>query len=149
AEKPFDLTALADVIIRSSDNIDFHVLQALLRLVSPIFRDMFSLSSGLDNQDDHIKNGLPIIDLPEDSESLHFLLTIIYPHIDEPKLDDCHLIWKVCKAAQKYCMDIIEGKLRKLVLASDRMNAEAFRMYAIAVELGWMDVVTIAAQNTL
>ena len=42
ASEPFD-HAKADIILRSSDNIDFHVFKLFLSLASPFFEDMFNI----------------------------------------------------------------------------------------------------------
>lgn len=42
ASPPFD-DPEADIILRSSDNVDFHVYKFLLSLVSPVFKSMFAL----------------------------------------------------------------------------------------------------------
>ena len=95
ADKPFDSTALADTILRSSDDVHFYVLGAFLRYVSPTFCDMFSLSRGSATDTNEIKDGYPVIPLPEDRETIHYILSIIHPYIDEPKLDDSRLLCKV------------------------------------------------------
>ncbi|KAI0255963.1 hypothetical protein BJV78DRAFT_1113987, partial [Lactifluus subvellereus] len=39
---PFD-DADADIILRSSDQVNFHVYKVILSVASPFFKDMFSL----------------------------------------------------------------------------------------------------------
>ena len=100
ADKPFDSMALANTILRSSDNVHFYVLGAC-RYLSPTFRDMFSLGRRLATNKNYIKDGYPVIPLPEDRETIHYLLSIIHPYIDEPKFDDSRLLYKVSKMAEK------------------------------------------------
>ncbi|PFH50233.1 hypothetical protein AMATHDRAFT_145600, partial [Amanita thiersii Skay4041] len=149
AQCPFDSTAYADVIIRSSDSINFYVIRSFLCYVSPILKDMFQLNHGPAAEQNATKDGLPIVDFTENSETLNLLLALIYPRGDEPNLNGHELFWKVGKAAQKYCMDAIEFKLRRLVRSSKLMQSEPLRMYAILVNLGWWDIAALAAQNTL
>ena len=66
----------ANLIIRSSDNIDFRVHKPLLAMVSPFFRDLLSLPQPSDGE---IVQGLPVVRLPESSELLNSLLSILYP----------------------------------------------------------------------
>ena len=66
----------ANLIIRSSDNINFRVHKPLLAMVSPFFRDLLSLPQPSDGE---IVDGLSVIQLPETSELLNSLLSILYP----------------------------------------------------------------------
>ena len=66
----------ANLIIRSSDNINFRVHKPLLAMVSPFFRDLLSLPQPSDGE---IVDGLSVIQLPESSELLNSLLSILYP----------------------------------------------------------------------
>ncbi|KIL69156.1 hypothetical protein M378DRAFT_157389 [Amanita muscaria Koide BX008] len=120
AIQPYDSTALADLILRSSDRVDFYVLGAFLRYVSPTFRTMFALNTGPGQvvDDNEKKDGYPVVCLAEDSNTLRLLLDSIYPSSEERCLHDVGLFWKAAKASQKYCMKIIEDKLRKRVLTS-------------------------------
>lgn len=149
ADAPYDPAAVADTILYSSDNVYFYVLGTLLCFVSPIFRDMFDLSRGAAAEQNQQKNGLPVIPLMEDSATLRFLLDFLYPRIKEPQLNDIALVLKVCRAAKKYCMDIIEGKLMDRIVASELINQEPLRIYAIATNLEWEDVANVAARKTL
>lgn len=152
APKPFDASALSDVILRSSDSVDFFALQSLLRIASPVFYDMFSFVA--DPMDEHSKNGLPVVAVSEDSETLLYLLSLIYPH---PELRMVHAspFVKTCRAARKYAMDGIESKLRaalKHVESSHNPDTDVgchFLRYAIATQFGWRAEATRAALHTL
>ena len=139
ADRPFDSTALADAILRSSDDVHFYVLGAFLRYVSPTFRDMFSLSRGSATDRNEIKDGYPVIPLPEDRETIHYVLSIIHPYIDEPKLDDSRLLYKVWKMAEKYGMEMVVGKLQKHLLEDQWMKEQPHKVFAIAIIGGWKD----------
>ena len=139
ADRPFDSTALADAILRSSDDVHFYVLGAFLRYVSPTFRDMFSLSRGSATDKNEIKDGYPVIPLPEDRETIHYVLSIIHPYIDEPKLDDSRLLYKVWKMAEKYGMEMVVGKLQKHLLEDQWMKEQPHKVFAIAIIGGWKD----------
>ncbi|PFH50230.1 hypothetical protein AMATHDRAFT_4140 [Amanita thiersii Skay4041] len=149
AKSPFNSTAYADIIIRSSDNVDFYVLRSFICYVSLPLRDMFQLNHGPAIEHNIVKDGLPVIDFAEDSETLELLLTLIYPYAEEYSVKDCNLFWRVCKAAQKYCMDVIERKLQKSTELQRLIASEPLRMYAITVNLGWYDMSITAARNTL
>ena len=106
---------------------------------------MFDLPSTTTNE---IMNGLPVIAVAETSETIRLLLDSIYPHIREPQIDNVTLFLNVCKATRKYCMDIIENKLREQIVTSHLTVSEPLRLYAVAIDLNWEDVALIAAQNT-
>jgi BTB/POZ domain len=73
--EPFEVPD-ANIIIRSSDNIDFRVHKSLLAMASPFFKDLLSLPQPSDSE---IVDGLPVVRLPESSELLNNLLSILYP----------------------------------------------------------------------
>ncbi|KAF9240602.1 hypothetical protein BU15DRAFT_73833 [Melanogaster broomeanus] len=58
APEPFD-NIDADVILRSSDNVDFRVFKIILSLTSPVFKDMFTLPQP-DNQSPTSPSAIPV-----------------------------------------------------------------------------------------
>ncbi|KAF8347930.1 hypothetical protein F5887DRAFT_1072266 [Amanita rubescens] len=146
AAKPFDSTALADTVLRSSDGIHFYVLGALLRYVSPTFRDLFSLGRGSAASGNEIMVGHPVIPLTEDSKTIHCLLRLIYPSIDEPDLADGRLLIKVWRMAEKYDMDVVVGKVQKHLLKDGWMKKQPHRTSVIATIFGWKDGLEKAKQ---
>jgi hypothetical protein len=66
----------ANLIIRSSDSVDFRVHKPVLAVASPVFKDLLSLPQPSDSESD---DDLPVVQLPEDSELLQSLISIIYP----------------------------------------------------------------------
>jgi hypothetical protein len=143
AGPPYDsATTSADIILRSSDLIHFYVLKAFLSYVSPFFRVMFDLPSTTTNE---TMNGFPVIPVAETSQTIRLLLDFVYPH--EPQIDNVALFLNVCKATRKYCMDIIENKLRKQILNSHLIVSEPLRVCAVAIDLNWEGVALIAARN--
>ncbi|KAM5530306.1 hypothetical protein V8D89_016030 [Ganoderma adspersum] len=82
APYPFD-KANADVILRTSDHVDFHVHSQILIVASPSFEGMFDVPQPpLDQQE--LKYRRPIINVSESSKALYSLLRICYP-ISKPK----------------------------------------------------------------
>ena len=148
ADEPYGPTAFADTILRTSDNVHFYVLGNFLCYVSQFFRDLFDLNRGAAVEQNEKKGDYPVIPLLDDSATLRLLLDLIHPRVTERWLDDVTLFWNVSKAAKKYCMDIIEGKLRARILTSELINEEPFRIYVVATHLEWDDVADIAARKT-
>ncbi|KAM6497227.1 hypothetical protein JOM56_007700 [Amanita muscaria] len=146
--EPYDSTALADLVLRSSDDADFYVLGAFLRYVSPTFRTMFALNTSQAVEDNEKKDGHPVVCVAEDSNTLQLLLDSIYPSSEERCLNDVGLFWKAAKASQKYCMKIIEDKLRKRIFVSNLMKNNSLSVYAVATDLGWDGVAIAAARQT-
>ena len=66
----------ANLIIRSSDFVDFRVHKPVLAMASSVFKDIFSLPQPSDSEFD---DEFPVVKLPEDSELLQSLFSIIYP----------------------------------------------------------------------
>jgi hypothetical protein len=66
----------ANIIIRSSDFVDFRVHKSVLTMTSPFFNDLLSLPQPSDSE---TFDGLPVIQLSEDSELLNTLVSLLYP----------------------------------------------------------------------
>ena len=149
APKPFDGSSFSDIILRSDDSVDFFALQSLLCFVSPVLKDILSVAKEKD-----LIQGSPIVSVPEDSETLLCLLSLIYPHDREPRVANAALFSRVCRAARKYSMDVIERKLRGMLKRVEPSHgpdivAHHFLLYAIAVQFGWHAEATKAARHTI
>ncbi|SRR6266852_4559676 len=66
----------ASIIIRSSDLVCFRLHKSVLALVSPFFEDLLSLPQPSDGE---TVDGLPVVQLSEDSELLSSLVSVLYP----------------------------------------------------------------------
>ncbi|KAI0269677.1 hypothetical protein BGY98DRAFT_1068191, partial [Russula aff. rugulosa BPL654] len=66
----------ANLIIRSSDLVNFRVHKPVLAMASPVFTDLFSLPQP---SDDESVDGLPVVQLSEDSDLLKTLVSMLYP----------------------------------------------------------------------
>ena len=65
-----------NLIIRSSDLVDFRVCKSVLATASPFFKDLLSLPQPSDSE---VVDGLPVIQVSEDSELLNSLVSLLYP----------------------------------------------------------------------
>ena len=106
ASPPFDEVS-ANVIIRSSDNVDFYVMKYILSLASPFFKAMFSLSQQSPEEPAtsttaNVK-GRETVPVTEDSKTIDTLLRLCYPQ-DDGLSFDLPLTEKVLGAALKYEM---------------------------------------------
>ena len=64
-----------NLILRSSDLVAFRVHKLVLAMVSPFFQDLLSLPQPSDSE---TVDGLPVIQLSEDSELLNCLVSMLY-----------------------------------------------------------------------
>ncbi|KAH8110722.1 hypothetical protein DFH11DRAFT_1618243 [Phellopilus nigrolimitatus] len=85
-----DVSLPADgVILQSADGIQFKIYKNILALASPFFRDMFMLPQPVGNSTRSSEpilqasssdaSSLPVIEVPENSDTLDILLRLIYP----------------------------------------------------------------------
>jgi hypothetical protein len=137
---PYVTSSNSNLILRSSDSVDFFVIEGLIRFVSPFFDGKFPL------KDDEAIDGRPVIVVPERSEVLRGLLDIIYPGEDDPDMPDCDLYGDMVRAARKLQISTAEKKLKKQGMAL--AHKEPLRMYAVATSLDLVEVAKIAALNT-
>ena len=66
----------ANLIIRSSDFVDFRVHKSVLAMVSSHFQHLLSLPQPSDSES---ADGLPVVQLPQSSELLNSLFSLLYP----------------------------------------------------------------------
>ncbi|KIL69201.1 hypothetical protein M378DRAFT_38327, partial [Amanita muscaria Koide BX008] len=132
-----------DLILRSSDPIDFFVMEVFLRYISSVFDAMFPLL----NRETY--DGRAVISVEESSKVLHPLLSIIYHHIDELDMRDCDMYKNVVVSTRKYKMATIEKKLHKQAAVSPLIMKEPLYVFIAATAVGWSNVTKMAAPNTL
>ncbi|KAI0052914.1 hypothetical protein FA95DRAFT_1553218, partial [Auriscalpium vulgare] len=146
----------ADVILRSSDLVDFRVHQSVLSMASPVFQDMFHLPQSPTVPDDtSSRRELPVIAMEEDSETLGSFVTAIYPiPFYAPNTVDRTMAFLA--ALQKYGMGLEgDGTLEALrrqycqQLLPRFMDENACRAYALAVRFRLKEEATLAAQALL
>ncbi|KAI9511500.1 hypothetical protein F5148DRAFT_1146821 [Russula earlei] len=138
----------ANLIIRSSDQVDFHVHKAVLGIASVVFDDMFTApgpsphEQGQDNQ---------VINLTEGSKTLHYLLTTIYPvdpSIPETSEDALSLL----ATCHKYHMDFTATHIRSLlqeITPPIFTTPNSFHAYGIASRYNLKEETLHSARLTL
>ena len=142
ASHPFD-KANADIILRTSDRVDFHVYSQILIAASPFFEGMFDVPQPPPDQQ-QLKYGQPIIDVSETSKALDPLLRICYP-INKPKKRSLEEVELSLAAAMKF-----EMELPTTVLTEDLTNFASSRpleVWAIACRLRLESMAKCAAKN--
>ncbi|KAI0061934.1 hypothetical protein BV25DRAFT_1769160, partial [Artomyces pyxidatus] len=130
--------AHADIIVRSSDLVDFRFYKSILAMASTVFDDMLTFPQpprmeGL--QSDDYKDGLPVVVLPEDANTLCQLLGLVYRVqglVLPVSFDEAAPLLAVC---QKYDMVGTSSLLRSMI-GSGHPNLvtddNPFHAYALA-----------------
>lgn len=142
ASAPFDRDD-ADLILRSSDNIDFHVHRVILTLASPVFEGMFSIPQPPD-----MGSGRPVVDVSEDGEALDVLLRVCYPEPD-PELRSLDLIRRVLGAAMKYEMKAANVLAKSAIFKPRHLKSRPLQIFAIACRLGLEAEASLAAHSAV
>ncbi|KAJ6474983.1 hypothetical protein C8R45DRAFT_873999 [Mycena sanguinolenta] len=131
-----------DIILRTSDGIDFFVHRAILSLVSPIFETMFTLPQAED-----LSQIYPVIDVQEASPVLDRALRFFYPgtQLTAGSLDELQELAQIL--ISKYDMQCLIPSVKKHLeqyLASNPVG-----VYVCAYIFGWEDLGRAAAKKTL
>ncbi|KAG9313116.1 hypothetical protein JVU11DRAFT_6566 [Chiua virens] len=152
APAPFN-RANADVILRTSDHVDYRFYKLLLSLASPFFANMFGLPQPgpLDGAADQTKYGLPIIPVTEKSLVLQKLLSFCSPVYDTPLpvLENLDVVMSVLDAADKYDMKCVGKVILKMITAPEFLEHEPMRVFAIACRYRAEAETNIAARYML
>ena len=102
AEYPFNKSE-ADITLRSSDLVDFHVRRHILFEASPIFESILSIPQSHTADGDQAR---PVVELTEDHTTLDTLLRICYPIVKPVLKRSLEELESAVKAAQKYEMEL-------------------------------------------
>lgn len=145
AGPPFDSSS-ADLILRSSDNVDHRVHKIILSLASSVFASMFSLPTPPPSDPRELKDDLPIVRVSEKHCELALLLRFIYPY-GSPHLTDLSTILTVSDVAEKYAMDGLQETFRWAALECAAQAPVA--AYAFGRQHNFGDLVVSAAQLSL
>ncbi|KAI0373961.1 hypothetical protein BV20DRAFT_1049397 [Pilatotrama ljubarskyi] len=121
---PFD-DADADIIIRSSDDVHFHLYKVILAKASPIFKDMFSFPATPESSTP------PVVPVTEDADTLERLPRFCYP-VSRSAFADLEQFVAVAEAARKYQMTEIQAYLEQDLQALVDKGKDPLRIYAIA-----------------
>ena len=138
----------ADVMVQSSDLVNFRVNKLVLSVSSPFFADMFSLPQPPDNE---VIDGLPVVRLSEDAETFNHLLTMLYP-IPYVAPDGYDKAIQLLAAAQKYEMVGVKSSIRAKIISREPIvptEAEAFRAFAVSSGAKLVPEMRITARYTL
>ena len=137
----------ADVVLRSSDVVDFYAHRLIMSKASPFFKTMFMLPQDKKaSSDQEMVNGKPVLSCSEDSNTLRLLLLFIYP-VEDPPLYSLNEVSGVLEAAVKYDVDFIAAKVRHTW--NEMVRTDPLRAYAIACLKEWPKEALAAAKSAL
>ncbi|KAG8911174.1 hypothetical protein FRC01_005868, partial [Tulasnella sp. 417] len=140
---PFHADGKGDVILRSSDGVNYKVLKAILALASAVFDDMFEIPQG---SDAHRSEEIPIIDVSESSAVLHPMLKLFYP-APVVEITSYPVAFGLIQAFDKY---LVPAKglypFLKDFLTEKAVQSSPLESYALAWRLGWQEKAELASR---
>ncbi|EIN03836.1 hypothetical protein PUNSTDRAFT_19161, partial [Punctularia strigosozonata HHB-11173 SS5] len=122
----------ADLILRSSDNIEFRVYRGILYILSPVLKDLITQKLA----EHPTLDDVPLISVPESNSSvLDTFLRICYPGPNPVHLPPTEL-YHLIHAAEKYQVHAVShwGWERLLQATAD----DPVGTYAVACHLEWV-----------
>ncbi|KAJ7191935.1 hypothetical protein GGX14DRAFT_596634 [Mycena pura] len=139
-----------DVILRSSDLVDFYAHKAILSFRSLFFRNMFSFPHPVGEEANPMKDGIPVAALPESSKALEKLLLLCYPRLaNSYRFRDLDGVSAAYEAAKKYEISDGRGTLEAVLVDPRFLEQETYRVFAIACHCALEHVAKLAAMETL
>ena len=143
AGAPFD-DARADLILQSSDKMDFRVFKIILSLASPIFTDMFNIP--LPPSENPDADEVQVVSLSEHSTALDVALRHIYP-VRTPEGDTLYFASILAEFARKYQVEALDKVIIGYLTVS--VERDPVGVYAIAVTYGYNGIGANAARSCL
>ncbi|EIW79746.1 hypothetical protein CONPUDRAFT_58140 [Coniophora puteana RWD-64-598 SS2] len=138
ANAPFDATD-TDIVLRTSDNVDFHVFKIILSLASPVFKDMFTIPQPSSHSD--------VVHISEDSSTIEILLLFCYPVVN-PLIKDLEEAGHLLEAARKYDIAAVSSSVKTNIISMLDDN-NAVSVYGFACQHNWQAEAQAAAFRTL
>ena len=143
----------SDIVLRSCDSHNFHVLKLYIVNSSPVLREIIgSVSSASDVARAEEPEPLPVVELSENGAILHSLLTLIFP-VDPVLPSSSEKIMELLATAQKYQMDSVLSHVRAIVGARKDppfiLPETAVHIYFLAQTQGLRKEAVHAARVTL
>ena len=146
---PFD-DPDADIILRSSDQVDFMVYKVILSKASPVFKTMFTLPQPATDTKPDSSSPIVVVELAENSKVLDALLSVIYPHTsgsdEELSLND---LITTLDMARKYDMATASRRLLVGFKGSKAIKDSPLEAFCAAYTRELGDAAQIAARASL
>jgi hypothetical protein len=127
----------ADIILRSQDSYHFRVLKIYIINSSPVLGELVQKALDTPRAADDGPS-LPMVQLPESGETLHCLLTFIFP-VTSLVPSTPEQIMELLSVVQNYQMDAILTHIRDRIARQNSLPTRlepALRIYALAQKFG-------------
>jgi BTB/POZ domain len=131
-------SADADLIIKSSDGIEFRVFKRILSEGSIFFQTMFTLPT------DGTSERTPTVDITESSPIISTLLQFLYP-VPDPAVKSLGELNDLIAVAIKYDMHGVQHSLRKLLVSQSFVASDPFAAFTIALRHQLVEEIKIIA----
>ncbi|KAJ7609842.1 hypothetical protein FB45DRAFT_804815 [Roridomyces roridus] len=142
-----------DLILRSSNHVDFHVHKQMLAFASVFFSDMFAFPAGNVPPTETDRDGKPVLLLPESDEVLYRLLRLAYPGRSRQQYSftaaDLDSVTAVHEAAQKYQFIDAQQLIVEMLLDDALLQEHPHRLFAIGLLRNPPALIQKAALQTL
>ncbi|KAI0629327.1 hypothetical protein C8Q77DRAFT_320554 [Trametes polyzona] len=142
ASEPFDRED-ADLVLRSSNNVDFHVHSLILTLASPVFANMFTFP-----QPPGTDTTRPVVDVVESSTTLDVFLRVLYP-LPDPEVHDLSTVRLILDAATKYDAPAVITVMKRALTHARALGDNPLRVFAIACYYGMEEETKAAAETAV
>ncbi|KAJ7031892.1 hypothetical protein C8F04DRAFT_1038562 [Mycena alexandri] len=139
-----------DVVVRSSDGVDFHAHKAILSFGSVVFKDMFAFPEPSGESANATRDGKPVVALPESSKTVEKLLILCYPRFTTTYIfRDLDGVDEAYVSAGKYQIPGGQKMIEQLLEDPGFLEKEPHRVFTIACHRGLGTVAKLAAMQTL
>ena len=132
----------ADVVIHAEGALDFCVHKCILSLVSPVFKDMFTIPQPLTDTPDV----LPHVDVQDPSGAWENILRTIYP-VPNPTVDNLDDLESLLLTAKKYEMKYVIDSHIRCFENRTFIRDDPLRLYAIACAGGFEEQAKYVASH--
>ena len=136
---------VGDLVIRSSDGIDYHVHKDVMSNASPFFASMLSLPQP---PSEPTFNGKPIVETQEDSDVWSSIIPLCYV-AGMFNRADIALIRALLDAARKYEMRLVTESIRQCLLDPALAGAHPLSVFALGCAFELPDVARAGARHSL
>lgn len=132
----------ADLILLSSDNVEFRVFGRILAEASMVFQDMMQLGESSS------PGALNSVRVSENAETLDMVLRFIYP-IPDPKIFSFDTLKLLMDTADKYFLKGMMHSLKNTLIQPAFTEPQPLRAYALACIHGLQDEAKIISRYCL
>ncbi|THH28089.1 hypothetical protein EUX98_g6097 [Antrodiella citrinella] len=153
AKAPFH-NQFADVVLRTSDNVNFYVYKVILSEASPFFKQMFSLpNQPLSSQPEDMHHEvvvsatgttIPVVSVTENSATIDYLLRLCYPIADPKASAELSIVTGLLEVAVKY--ELEEATSLLLTQFRSFVSVDPLRIYAASCRMRLEEEAALAAQ---